>query len=62
MSVDLDQDVFSDALSLPAKERSRLAQELTEIERRARDVEARTAELSDWSAVRARLETRWRKR
>jgi putative addiction module component (TIGR02574 family) len=35
---------------------------LAEIERRAREVEAGTAELVDWAAVRQRLESRWRKR
>lgn len=74
-----DEDVFTEALSLPAGDRARLAKELLasldqtrdadaaeawldEIERRARDVEAGTASLESWAAVRARLAARWRRR
>jgi putative addiction module component (TIGR02574 family) len=35
---------------------------LTEIERRAREVKAGTAELEEWSTVRERLANRWRQR
>ncbi|MCC6998923.1 MAG: addiction module protein [Deltaproteobacteria bacterium] len=35
---------------------------LIEIERRAAEVDAGTAVLDDWSAVRERLASRWRKR
>jgi hypothetical protein len=79
MASQANKNLFSDALSLPAPDLARLAQELlrsldetedpdaaaawlAEIERRAREVKAGTAELEDWSAVRSRLERRWRKR
>ena len=79
MASNPSKKLFSEALSLPARERADLARELlrslddsedpdaaaawlAEIERRAREVEAGTADLEDWAAVRQRLERRWRKR
>lgn len=35
---------------------------LAEIERRAREVQAGSADVEEWSAVRERLATRWRNR
>ena len=78
MASNPSKKLFSEALSLPARERADLARELlrslddsedpdaaaaslAEIERRAREVEAGTADLEDWAAVRHRLESRWRK-
>lgn len=77
MGSSFQDDVFSGALSLPAPERARLVHELirsldeghdadaaeawiVELERRAKELGGAVSP-EEWSAVRARWATRWRK-
>ena len=78
MPSDSNQDVFSNALALPARERARLAHELLAsldeatdpdaAEAWAAEIERRARELQagapveDWDVVRSRLAERWRRR
>ena len=78
MASESEQDLFSTALALPARERARLAHELLAsldtttdpdaADAWAEEIERRAREVQsgapveEWDAVRARLSARWRKR
>lgn len=75
MSMASHHDILEEALALPLDERAQMVFELLkslepqeagaevawlqEIERRLREVDAGSAQLEDWSAVRERLLHRW---
>jgi putative addiction module component (TIGR02574 family) len=77
MAAHKEADVFAVALALSTSERARLAHQLLrsldqvdgsddsawreEIERRAREVDAGTVELREWTTVKQELTERWRK-